>query len=160
MDDKARIEKIMEAENMNSTQFAIETGIQTSTLSHILNGRNQLSLKVVRQIVKRFKNISSDWLISGEGTMYRQEKHSHTPTLFDFEATNNSKSVVSAPEDTPPYGNAKNTNQYKTDYSPETPIQQQQPIINIPPVVEKPPRRIKRIIVYYDDNSFQEFIDN
>lgn len=154
MDEKARIEKVMEAENMNSTQFALETGIQTSTLSHILNGRNKVSLKVLQQILNRFRTISSDWLILGVGSMYRQEKHSQAPTLFDFDNESVTESSSSYIEKTTFLGSDKIVNQQKEDY-PSEPLLQTK--VAPPLVVENPPRKIRRIIVYYDDNSFQEF---
>jgi len=49
MEEKDKIEKIMQAENLNSAQFATEIGIQGSTLSHILNGRNKPSLDVLKK---------------------------------------------------------------------------------------------------------------
>jgi len=33
--------------------------------------------------MNRFRTINPEWLILDIGTMYRQEKHSQTPTLFD-----------------------------------------------------------------------------
>lgn len=158
MEEKDRIEKIMQQENMNSTQFALETGIQTSTLSHILNGRNKVSLEVLKKILNRFRTINSDWLILGVGSMYRQEKHSQAPTLFDFDNENTLKSVSSTSTEEPDYYTQFRGNQQKTAYTEETGFQtaaNQQPILS--PVVEKAPRLVKKIIVYYTDNSFQEF---
>src|ERR1035437_9611812 len=83
MDEKERIERIMLKEEMNSAVFAAEIGIQGSTLSHILNGRNNPSLDVLKKILNRFRTVSSDWLILGVGSMYRNEKQSQAPTLFD-----------------------------------------------------------------------------
>ena len=92
MDEKDRIEKIMLKEEMNSAVFATEIGIQGSTLSHILNGRNNPSLDVLKKILNRFRTVSSDWLILGVGSMYRVEKQSQTPTLFDSLDENITKS--------------------------------------------------------------------
>ena len=60
MDEKDRIEKVMLTEGMNSAQFAAEIGIQGSTLSHILNGRNNPSLDVLKKVLNRFRTVSSD----------------------------------------------------------------------------------------------------
>jgi len=92
MEVKEKIEKIMEREQMNSLQFAAEIGIQGSTLSHILNERNKPSLDVLKKILNRFRTISSDWLILDVGSMYRTEKQSQAPTLFDSIDENISKS--------------------------------------------------------------------
>lgn len=49
MTDKSRIEKIIQTFEMADGQFAQEIGIQNSTLSHILNGRNRPSLDVIKK---------------------------------------------------------------------------------------------------------------
>jgi transcriptional regulator with XRE-family HTH domain len=95
MDEKNRIEKIMQSESMTSGQFAQEIGIQNSTLSHIINSRNNPSLDVMKKILSRFPNINADWLILGLGPMFRQEMQSQMPTLFGFEDESNSLSVDS-----------------------------------------------------------------
>ncbi len=157
MDEKSRIEKVMQAENMNSAQFALETGIQTSTLSHILNGRNKVSLKVLQQILNRFKTISSDWLILGHGSMYRQEKNSYSPGLFDFDSENTYKSSDLPPKEPVNYSLPNRSVPRKTDDYAEA---EDQTKINFPVnIADKPSRKIKRIIVYFDDNSFQEFMN-
>ena len=50
MSEKQRIEKIILLEGLTSGDFAKEIGVQTSTLSHILNERNRPSLDVMRKI--------------------------------------------------------------------------------------------------------------
>ena len=158
MEDKEKIEKIMQIEKLNSVQFAAEIGIQGSTLSHILNGRNKPSLEVLKKILNRFRSINSDWLILDTGTMYRQEKHSQAPLLFTYEDEITSNSAI---YDTKT-GNktqsviipSKNDNpslDLKSDSSPEkvTTINQKSEI-NL--------KSVDRIIVYYSDNTFQEFI--
>jgi len=157
MDEKSRIKKIMEVEGLNGSQFANEVGIPASTISHIFTGRNNLSSTVAQKILRRFQTISPEWLISGIGTMHRQEMNSRQPDLFAFESENISKSVVSQSENQPVFEQEKTANERKTEFlqqpTPQSPI-------NLVPIAEKPPRKIKRIIVYFDDNSFQEFIED
>lgn len=95
MSEKSRIEKVMLHEDMSSSQFATEIGVQNSTLSHILNNRNNPSLDVLKKILSRFPEISTDWLILGQGSMIRQEKQSKEPTLFDSIDENSSASISS-----------------------------------------------------------------
>ncbi len=84
MDEKERIVKVMELESYTPTTFAAEIGIQSSTLSHILNGRNKPSLDVLKKVLNRFRTINSDWLILGVGSMYRNSSHSQQSVLFDI----------------------------------------------------------------------------
>ncbi len=60
-----RIKKIMDDNNLTPIQFSTKVGIQRSTLSHILSGRNLPSLSVIVKICSVFKDISYNWLIEG-----------------------------------------------------------------------------------------------
>lgn len=157
MEVKEKIEKIMEKEQMNSLQFASEIGIQGSTLSHILNERNKPSLDVLRKILNRFRTISSDWLILDVGSMYRQEKQSQAPTLFDSIDENVYKSSSLEPKIIEKIQTPLNINQQKPAYIPELPNQTtetSQQDFKMPSSSEK---SVRKIIVYYNDNTFQEF---
>jgi len=48
--------------------------------------------------MNRFRTINPEWLILDIGTMYRQEKHSQTPTLFDSLDENIKKSEEYTPK--------------------------------------------------------------
>lgn len=158
MDEKERIEKIMLKEEMSAAVFAGEIGIQGSTLSHILNGRNNPSLDVLKKILNRFRTVSSDWLILGVGSMYRSEKQSQTPTLFDNIEENTYKSVVSSVNEAVKSDTQFSPNQQKKSNNPEfssLPISEAKQK-NIPSP-EMNSKTVRKIIVYYTDNTFQEF---
>jgi len=159
MDEKERIEKIMLNEEMNSAVFANEIGIQGSTLSHILNGRNNPSLDVLKKILNRFRTVSSDWLILGVGSMYRSEKQSQSPTLFDTFDESTTKSVGFDTKIEEKSDSTFATFQQKTLISTEIPAQTHQEVVQTPfiPHVEQNPKSVRKIIVYYTDNTFQEF---
>ncbi|HQG68232.1 MAG TPA: helix-turn-helix transcriptional regulator, partial [Paludibacteraceae bacterium] len=153
-----RIEKIMQNEAMNAVQFASEIGIQGSTLSHILNGRNKPSLEVMMKILKRFDYINSDWLIFGEGPMNRTERQSKTPTLFDSQDLSNTNTINYTQKTEQKIESLQSHFQQKPEQkeiiseSVNSKISEENKIA--PVVVEK---IIKRIIVYFNDNTFQEF---
>lgn len=151
--EKERIEKIMEEEGLNATQFASEIGVKSPTLSHILNGRNNPSLDVLKKILNRYRNISSDWLILGVGPMNRGIKQPQTLTLFDNDEASISKSGVSAKKNVQNIDSENIANKQKTEAAP---LQTQNPTINL----QTSPKSVKKIIVYYDDNTFQEFEEN
>lgn len=158
MDEKERIEKIMQKEEMSAAIFANEIGIQGSTLSHILNGRNNPSLDVLKKILNRFRTISSDWLILGIGSMYRAEKQSQTPTLFDNLDESSSKSVISNTNEVEKSESLFSSNQQKKGNSGEVvPQALQNSLKNIISVPEVTSKLVRKIIVYYTDNTFQEF---
>ena len=148
--DKDRIEKVMIKEGLNATQFAAEIGIKSPTLSHILNGRNNPSLEVLKRILDRYRTISSDWLILGVGPMYRGIKQPQTLSLLEDPNENNSKSVYYTENHEKKSGIENLYNQRKTEQkAPE--------LQNSDPIAPSVAKQVKRIIVYYDDNTFQEF---
>ena len=160
MDEKERIEKIMLKEEMNSAVFATEIGIQGSTLSHILNGRNNPSLDVLKKILNRFRTVSSDWLILGIGSMYRVEKQSQTPTLFDSLDENITKSGSSDPFTPEKTVQVSSVIQQKTMPVQEIPVHApaETPITSFIPQMETSSKSVRKVIIYYTDNTFQEFM--
>jgi transcriptional regulator with XRE-family HTH domain len=159
MAEKERIEKVMQLEGMNSAVFAAAINIQGSTLSHILNGRNNPSLSVLQSILNRFPNISPEWLIMGQGPIERSSKQSQAPTLFDSIDENVNKSTSSELKKVEKNDTTFSVIQQKTNVEPEIPVQTPQEQVRPPfiPQIEQSPRTVRKIIVYYTDNTFQEF---
>jgi transcriptional regulator with XRE-family HTH domain len=77
---KDRILKIINREQLTASKFADILGVQRSSVSHILSGRNKPSLDFVQRILQEFKTINSDWLLFGTGDMYKKEA---MPSLFE-----------------------------------------------------------------------------
>ncbi|HNX88377.1 MAG TPA: helix-turn-helix transcriptional regulator [Paludibacteraceae bacterium] len=150
--EKDRIEKVMLVEKLTATQFAAEIGIKTPTLSHILSGRNNPSLDVLKKILERYRTISSDWLILGVGQMYRVSRQSQTPTLFENQEESDSNSERYAQKKV-----EKNVDDESTIYK-KIPVEL--PVTAIEPsLITEKSKKIKNIIIYYDDSTFQEFVE-
>ena len=62
-----RIHKLIAFYQLSSASFADQIGVQRSSISHILSGRNKPSLDFVLKTLKAFPSLSSDWLLHGEG---------------------------------------------------------------------------------------------
>lgn len=77
-----RILHFLKLENISSAKFADEIGVQRSSVSHILSGRNNPSFDFIQKILKRFENINAEWLILGRGEMYKPQQQS---IMFDSE---------------------------------------------------------------------------
>lgn len=67
---RERIISFLETINIGSSQFAEEIGVQPSGISHILSGRNNPSLDFVLKVLKRYPDLSTEWLLFGKGAMY------------------------------------------------------------------------------------------
>jgi len=77
---KERILEFLKQENKSSAQFAEEIGVQASGISHILSGRNNPSLDFVLKMLEKYKFLSTDWLLFGKGSMYKEPR---MQSLFD-----------------------------------------------------------------------------
>ena len=81
---KERIIEFLRVENKSSAQLAEEIGVQPSSISHILSGRNNPSLDFVMKMLVKYPALSTDWLIFGKGQMFRE------PQLHDlFDSSTN-----------------------------------------------------------------------
>ncbi len=76
---KDRLLKFLKQENLSATKFADEIGVQRSSISHILSGRNKPSYDFIYKTLDKYSNLSADWLISGKGGMYKDEIQHITP---------------------------------------------------------------------------------
>jgi len=68
-----RIAKLIKAKKLSSSQFADEIGVQRSSVSHVMSGRNKPSLDFVTRILSAYADVNPDWLLSGMGNMYRDD---------------------------------------------------------------------------------------
>ncbi|MDO4827348.1 MAG: helix-turn-helix transcriptional regulator [Bacteroidia bacterium] len=170
-----RLQQFLSAENITQAQFADSLGITRASISHILAGRNKPSFDFLSGVLRRYPNLSIDWLIAGKGRMYR------TPAaeLFAAEQSGSltsdspleddySRSDSSRPRDSEPSGgltanpapiNAREADNpgLKGDLSGNTASttgtaasanRAQNPAAQ---------RRISRVVLFYDDGTYMEF---
>ena len=63
-----RIKKIMAYYNESASSFAEKIGVQRSSISHILSGRNKPSLEFILKILSAFPDVELYWLLNGKGS--------------------------------------------------------------------------------------------
>lgn len=71
---RERIIRFLEIEKLSSAKFADDIGVQRSSVSHILSGRNNPSFDFIHKILTRYKYINAEWLILGTGNMLKSIK--------------------------------------------------------------------------------------
>lgn len=91
---KERLEKFLKAEGLTPSRFAEIMGVQPSSISHILVGRNKPSFDFIEKMLSRFPKVNPDWLILGKGMIYRQPENQRLNILpseakIQFEAVDN-----------------------------------------------------------------------
>lgn len=63
-----RLQKIIEFHEESASGFAEKIGVQRSSISHILSGRNKPSLDFVMKVLQAYPDVSLYWLLNGKGT--------------------------------------------------------------------------------------------
>ena len=141
----------MQKEEMTAAQFAEKIGLSPSSLSHILNGRNNPSLDVVMKIHKACNYVNLPWLIYGEGDMEWKAEVSKSEetgivgvSLFD-------ESAFFTPEVTEERENRK-------EMAPKAPVYAPKEIVREEiKYIEKPARKITEIRIFFDNGTYETF---
>lgn len=142
----------MERSGMASGAFAESIGIQQSTLSHILNGRNNPSLDVIMKVHQKFSDVKLEWLLYGQGAMSAEQQSTssartdsdYLPSLFD-------ENPIIAPNQPSEQNNRKEMPLEIPRNEPKEIVKQEIRYI------EKPPRKITEIRIFFDDNTYETF---
>ena len=79
---KDRLQKFLNYEGLSRSNFAQIMGVQQSSITHILSGRNKPSFDFIEKMLQRFPKIAPDWLIMGKGPMYRTNESSSNLSLI------------------------------------------------------------------------------
>ncbi|MBN2632881.1 MAG: helix-turn-helix transcriptional regulator [Bacteroidales bacterium] len=134
---KERILQFLKAENKSSAQFAEEIGVQPSGISHILSGRNNPSLDFVCKMLEKYPWLSTEWLLFGKGSMYKDKSMQNLSDELPL------SEFVNVEE------KAEKDDALDTNLHPD----------------EKLPAKtgffstgIEKIVFFYRDNSFREYV--
>jgi len=90
-----RLNVLLSHHGLTAASFSDKIGIQRSSVSHLLSGRNKPSLDFILKITAAFPEIDLDWLVNGSGDMLRSRTQSVKHTI-DFDAAE--KIVVFYPD--------------------------------------------------------------
>ena len=179
---KDRIKQIMEAQHMTQQVFAEFIGTTPATLSGIFNDRTRPTINIVEAIKKKIPAINTDWLLFGNGTMYKPtdgENPAGKPSYagaaddaptrqregslfgqsqmldFDGSAVGGGQPVSGQPVSGLPMNG-----QPATPYTTHARAGYAEPMRDVEPrvVVERQQRRVTEIRVYYDDQTWESFV--
>jgi len=107
-----RLQEILEKEHLTPARFAELIGVQRSSVSHILSGRNNPSLDFLQKILLHLEHINPDWLISGRGSYKRSQVRQSSQIKASKEASSASTNspVIEFPEKATEKGPVKDEN--------------------------------------------------
>lgn len=88
----SRLKKVMEHHQLTATLFADKVGVQRSSISHILSGRNKPSLDFILKVTSEFTDVDIQWLLNGRGSFPNNAKNTSSPSPSFFDT--NSETAV------------------------------------------------------------------
>jgi len=164
MDTKDRIRQIMESQHMTQQVFADFLQQSPATLSSIFNGRTRPTLNIVDSIKEKIPDISIEWLLYGTGDMYISHSDSSADTFSPSQE--NGQDMMLQFETSSPASQGAHPISPNSRQNPTPSNVFQQGVRNTPSdyvreeirLVEKEPRHVTEIRVYYDDQTYETFV--
>ncbi|WP_439151228.1 helix-turn-helix domain-containing protein [Winogradskyella sp.] len=74
-----RLQKVIDFYDETASGFAEKIGVQRSSISHILSGRNKPSLDFVMKVLHSYPEVELYWLLNGKGEFPKTKKISQVP---------------------------------------------------------------------------------
>jgi transcriptional regulator with XRE-family HTH domain len=147
-----RLEIILEYYSLNASSFADKIGVQRSSLSHLLSGRNKPSLDFILKILDVFPEVDLYWILNGKGTFPKSELKSDqvfatstpTPNNQFIETTVEKKTKLLSEDAT----NQKNGLEDKlvTNF-----------ISTKNPTFQRKDSEIEQIVIFYKNGTFKTY---
>lgn len=158
-----RLKQFLAAENISQAQFADTINVVRASVSHVLAGRNNPSYDFIKAIMDNYPALNIEWLILGKGKMYKERSSSSAPApepivIDDFGAgllfpDTEEETVTEVPENTLPESEIPLQPQgMPTNIAATTEINTSNSVIQHP--IKQ--RKVSKVIVLFDDGSFQE----
>lgn len=129
----SRLNRILDFYDLSAAAFADKIEVGRSSISHILSGRNKPSLDFVMKVVSNFPEVELYWLLNGKGQF---------PSTLEA-AEKPEKKVIENKQQPFPPSNEQVVNNVVEEkkYLPS----------------EKAGKQIRKIVIFYDDGSFEAF---
>lgn len=89
-----RLQKVIDFYNETASGFAEKIGVQRSSISHILSGRNKPSLDFVMKVLHAYPEVDLYWLLKGKGSFPFIENTNDFKTTINPEEKHNVKNTL------------------------------------------------------------------
>lgn len=137
-----RIRKILKEKNLSASKFADEIGVQRSSISHIISGRNKPSLDFVRKVLLKYPDLNADWLVTGKGQMMddvflAKEKKEHKDLFGLMDEKQEMKEANTTKKQSGPENTLTRIRQDRKEPSSG--------------------KRLLKVVLLYDDGSFSDY---
>lgn len=139
-----RLLSLLRHYELTPSSFADKIGVQRSSISHLLSGRNKPSFDFIKRLIENFPDVDIKWFISGKGNIINTVR----PTPVNLSLFDQNDFKFNEPEKEIPA-------EHKTSVKNGTNINSLSDHVKD---LIKP--EIKKIVIFYDDKTWEEFIPN
>lgn len=126
-----RLEILLDYYGLSASAFADSIGVQRSSLSHLLSGRNKPSLDFILKITASYPEVDLYWILNGKGNFPKSEN-------------NESVIPVSVP-DTPDL--------FTTNEETAKTVSEPKPYLSVSDT-----GAIEKIVIFYKNGTFKDYI--
>ena len=152
---KDRIRQLMESQHMTQQTFSDFIGISSASLSSIFTRRTKPTLNTVEAIRTKFTKINLDWLMYGQGPMFKGQEADAAPAKSGMGTVHSAGSEgaldFSSPT-APSHQDEVLSTMSSMEQSPRNPVRTEVKYI------DKPQRRITEIRIFFDDQTWESFV--
>ena len=166
-----RLRTLLTSEQLSSSAFADIIGVQRSSISHLLAGRNKPSYDFLIKTLEAFPGLRADWLLLGEGSMYKEDFNPSGSVLSGGNITGDEDTGNSAAErdhstDLPEKESNlfSQSNEFKDvnkrrggESDSVTGDNGQDKDLSATEPEDTRERKIQRVMVFYSDHTFQSY---
>ena len=165
---KERLLQLLDLEQITPSKFADIIGVQRSSVSHVISGRNNPSFDFLHKTLKAFPGLNAGWLMMGEGSMYEQMGRKVPGNLFDApEAQPEEQIPAQIPEEAPEASEILSSeapserlldNSFASETRSDTEREEKSTRSEEVSAIKSDDRRkIVQVMVIYDDDTFRTF---
>ena len=124
---KDRLKDLMTQLSISAAELADKIGVQRSSISHILNGRNLPSSQFIEKLLNTYPQVDARWLMTGKGGILRPDVVPHP--------VESAKKEVIQPEETKPLKVSHSENASSATLG----------------------KKVEKVLFFYQDMSFSEY---
>jgi len=166
---KERLIQLLDLEQLSPSKFADIIGVQRSSISHVLSGRNKPSFDFLQKTLKAFPGLNASWLMTGEGTMYEQMGRTVSGNLFDTPEETQEPFPGHIPEESTQQAESGTSEaEVKEEGKAESPAVEQMPSESnadtgpvkaegLAAALAPGTKKIVQVMVIYEDDTFRAF---
>lgn len=168
-----RLENILDYYNISASVFADKIGVQRSSLSHLLSGRNKPSLDFVLRVTDNFPDVDLYWLLNGKGTFPKSETPapdikipSPSPVYIEPKTEDNNvgdlfseKTETDIPQSENEEFEEKNNFEKNTEVVNQASEKTETPANPAPPIdtIVNYNSDVEQVVIFYKDGTFKNY---